>query len=165
VDAADQLVGDKKASTAVGSLLLRRVPKFFYFTNYHILPGRVDLQQLGYGIFGGEIETLAANASRGISASQNLRNALWLNGRANRTAADFYMIYEYAEREFGGRKGIRDALGLSDKSQSRLTSSANNVSPLEGGRHAKGVEVAVMRLDEQREYVSELLRLWITKYQ
>ena len=59
-----------------------------------------------YGIARGEIDELAASAARGVGVSQNLRNALWLNGRANRTAADFYMIHEYAEAEFGGPKGI-----------------------------------------------------------
>lgn len=120
---------------------------------------------IAYGIVGGEIERLAASASQGVSTSQNLRNALLLNGRTNRTAADFYMIYEYAEREFGGRKGIRNALGLSDKSQSRLTNSANNLSPLAGGRHAKGGVVAAMGLDEQREYIAGLLRMWIAQHE
>jgi len=45
-EAADTLVGDEAASHAVGRLLLKRLPKFFYFTSYHILPGRVDLQKL-----------------------------------------------------------------------------------------------------------------------
>jgi hypothetical protein len=119
---------------------------------------------LGYGIAGGEIEKLSASAFQGIRVSQNLRNALWLNGRTNRTAADFYMIYEYAEKELKGSKGIRAALGLSDDSQDRLTRSANNLSPLEGGRHAEGGAAVAMTLDEQREYVARLLRLWIARY-
>ena len=73
------------------------------------------------------------------------------------------MIHEYAEMEFGGTKGIDSSLGLSVKSQSRLTKSANNLSPLVGGRHAKGDAVAPMDLDEQCEYVAELLRLWIAQ--
>jgi hypothetical protein len=120
---------------------------------------------VAYGIAGGEIEKLAASGSRGVSTSQNLRNALRLNGRMNRTAADFYMIYEYAEAEFGGRRGISAVLELSSGSQLRLTSSANNLSPLAGGRHAKGGTVAAMGLDEQREYVAHLLRLWIAQYE
>ena len=119
---------------------------------------------IGYGIAGGEIEKLAASAARGVSTSQNLRNALWLNGRTNRTAADFYMILEYAEHEFGGPSGISAVLGLSRKSQSRLASSANNLSPLAGGRHANGGGAVAMGLDEQREYVAGLLRLWIAQY-
>lgn len=118
-----------------------------------------------YGITGGEIDKLAASARRGVDASQNLRNALWLNGRLNRTSADFYMIHEYAGEEFDGTRGISAALGLSVKSQSRLTKSANNLSPLAGGRHAKGDPVVVMTLNEQREYVAGLLRLWIAKYE
>jgi hypothetical protein len=70
-----------------------------------------------YGIAEGEIEKLAASAGRGINTSQYLRNALWLYGRLNPTAADFYMIHEYAEEEFNGTKGIESKLGLSIKSQ------------------------------------------------
>jgi hypothetical protein len=119
---------------------------------------------IAYGIAGGEIESLAAGASRGISTSMNLRNALWLNGRANRTAADFYMIYEYARREFDGPRGIRKALGLSEDSQERLTKSANNLSPLEGGRHVDGRVAAPMSLNEQGEYIAQLLRQWVRRY-
>lgn len=53
----------------------------------------------------GEVENLATAAAQGINTSQNLRNALWLNGRTNPMSADFYMILEYAEKEFIGRKG------------------------------------------------------------
>ncbi|NMI00160.1 hypothetical protein [Pseudonocardia acidicola] len=120
---------------------------------------------ISYGIMGGEIEKLAAGARLGLDASQNLRNALWLNGRLDQTAADFYMIHEYAEEEFGGTRGITDVLGLSGKSQSSLTKSANSLSPLAGGRHAKADAVAAMTLDEQCEYVAELLRLWIAQYE
>ena len=74
------------------------------------------------------------------------------------------MIHEYAEAEFGGPKGIRTALGLSIKSQSNLTSSANNLLPLAGGRHAKGGAEAAMGLDDQREYIAQLLRSWISQY-
>jgi hypothetical protein len=112
----------------------------------------------------GDIEVLSVAARRGIEVSQNLRNALWLNGRANRTAADFYMIHEYAEQEFGGAKGVSSALGLSVKSQNKLTRSANNLSPLSGGRHAQGNSDVVMALDEQQEYVARLVYLWISLY-
>ena len=74
------------------------------------------------------------------------------------------MIHEYAVQEFGGTKGVRDALGLSVTSQDRLTSAANNLSPLEGGRHAGGSSAPAMTLDEQSEYVAELMRLWIGRY-
>jgi hypothetical protein len=37
--------------------------------------------------------------------SQNLLNALWLNGRPNRTGADYFMIHEFAVAEFQGKKG------------------------------------------------------------
>ena len=119
---------------------------------------------IAYGIMGGEIETLAASAGRGINASQSLRNALWLYGRLNRIAAEFYMIHQYAQNEFGSPKGITGNLGLSAKSQERLTQSASNLSPLKGGRKVNGGEGVPMTLDEQREYAAELLRLWIAQH-
>lgn len=119
---------------------------------------------IAYVTTGEEVATLAANASRGIGTSHNLRDALWLYGKANRTAADFYMIYEYAKREFGGPKRIREALGLSDDFQERLTKSANNLPPREGGRHVEGRVAAPMGLNEQGEYVAQLLRLWMAQY-
>lgn len=129
--------------------------------NTYVLVGTATL----HVTVGGKIESFALQARHGIEASQNLGNALWLNGRMNRTAADYYMIHEYAEKEFGGTKGIRDKLGLTVASQSRLTMSANRLSPVAGGRHAGGDDdTAYMSLDEQREYVSELLRLWIATY-
>ncbi len=67
---------------------------------------------LAYTIAAGEVEDLGADARNSIDVSQNLRNALWLNGRANRTAADFYMIHEYAEMEYKGVKGIATTTGL-----------------------------------------------------
>lgn len=114
-----------------------------------------------YRIQEGEIEELAARARCGIDASQHLRNALWLNGRMNRTAADYYMIHEYAAMEFAGMKGIRDALGISTNAQLKLTRSANSLSPLQGGRHAKGESAAPMSLAQQRIFTMNLLRRWI----
>ena len=113
----------------------------------------------------GEVEKLAAAAAQGINTSQNLRIALWLNGRTNPISADFYMVLEYAEREFIGRKGVSSALGLSKNSLDRLGTSANNLSPLAGGRHANDGVVPTMGLDEQREYIAELLRRWIAQYE
>ncbi|MEU8232724.1 hypothetical protein AB0C12_24350 [Actinoplanes sp. NPDC048967] len=118
---------------------------------------------VSYGISGGEVERLAADASRGITGSQNLRNALWLNGRANRTAADYYMIHEYAGHQFNGSGGITKTLGLSGKSQGRLTQSANNLSPLQGGRHASHGGIAPLTLDEQGGFIADLLRRWIER--
>lgn len=112
-----------------------------------------------------EIEKFAAAARRGVDASQSLKNALWINGRQNRTAADFYMVHQYAEEDFGGTKEILAALGLSVASQKRLTKSASNLSPLAGGRKARGNDaLVVMNLDDQREYIAKLLRLWIEQY-
>ena len=116
---------------------------------------------MGHGIVGGEDHLFAQQAAIAIDRSQNLRNALWLNGRANRTAADFYMIHEYAERDLGGEQGITAALGISANEQERLTRSANNLSPLEGGRHVAERSRALWTLEEQREFAAELLRRWI----
>jgi hypothetical protein len=117
---------------------------------------------MAYGIAGGEDRIYAENAAVAIDASQNLRNALWLNGRANRTAADFYMIHEYAMRDFGGEKGITAALGISGNQQKRLTQSANNLSPLDGGRHVSDHKQAPWTLEEQQEFAADMLRRWIT---
>lgn len=119
---------------------------------------------IDYSIAGDEIESLAERTRNGIHTSQNLRNALWLHGRANRTTSDYYMIHEYAELEFGGTRGVRDALGISVKAQERLTASANNLSPLEGGRHAGGRGVAPMALEGQRAFTLDLLKRWIDTY-
>lgn len=119
---------------------------------------------IDYGFQDGQIEALATRARRGIDTSQHLRNALWLNGRANRTSADYYMIHEYAAMEFGGTKGIRDVLGISLNAQSKLTQSANSLSPLHGGRHAKGVSAAPLSLESQRLFTKDLLRRWIDTY-
>jgi hypothetical protein len=114
-----------------------------------------------YVIADDEDRTFAENAARAIGASQNLRNALWLNGRPNRTAADFYMIHEYAARDLGGVKGITAALGITRNQQQRLTQSANNLSPMNGGRHIGEHNRAPWTLEQQREFAAELLRRWI----
>src|SRR6266542_3204249 len=100
-------------------------------------------QAIEYRMADGEVEKLAAAAAQGINTSQNLRIALW----------------------FIGRKGVSSALGLSKNSLDRLGTSANNLSPLAGGRHANDGVVPTMGLDEQREYIAELLRRWIAQYE
>lgn len=111
------------------------------------------------------VAPLATRARRGIVRSENLRNALWLSGRPNRNAADYYMIHEYAESEFGGPRGIRDALGMSLGALTRLSKSANNLSPLAGGRHADVDDsLVIMSLEEQRTHTAALLRSWIGTY-
>ncbi len=116
---------------------------------------------LAPGIVGGEDHRFAEQAATAIDRSQHLRNALWLNGRASRTAADFYMIHEYAKRDLGGEQGIAATLGISAKEQGRLTQSANNLSPLEGGRHVAERNLVPWALEEQKEFAAELLRRWI----
>jgi hypothetical protein len=90
-----------------------------------------------------------------------LRDELWLNGRLGRTAADCYMMREYAQGELGGTTGVRDVLGISAKAQEKLTASANTLSPLEGGRHARGSGSASWSLKEQRVLTADLLKRWI----
>ena len=114
-----------------------------------------------FATFGGEVEAFATDVRAAIANSQALRNALWLNGRLGRTAADYYMIHEYAQGDLGGTKGVRDALGISGNAQEKLTASANNLSPLAGGRHAKGTGSASWSLEEQRAFTADLVKRWI----
>jgi hypothetical protein len=114
-----------------------------------------------FGTFGGEVEAFASRVRAAIDKSQGLRNALWLNGRLGRTAADYFMIHEYAQADLGRTKGVREALGISANAQERLTASANNLSPLEGGRHATGTGSVSWSLEEHRAFTADLLRRWI----
>jgi hypothetical protein len=116
---------------------------------------------IAYAIVGGEDRSYAENAASAIKASPHLRNALWLNGRTNRTAADFYMIYDYAKRDLDGSKGITARLGISGNQQGDFTQSANHLSPLEGGRHLKPQLAAPWTLAEQQEFIADMLRRWI----
>ncbi len=111
--------------------------------------------------FGDEVGAFAADVRAAIANSQGLRNALWLNGRLGRTGADYFMIHEYAQGDLGGRKGVRDALGVTADAQEKLRASTNNLSPLEGGRHAKGTGSASWGLEEQRGFTADLLKRWI----
>lgn len=87
-----------------------------------------------------------------------------LNGRLDRTAADYYMIHEYAGMEFGGLAGIEDALNVSVRSRRRRKQAVNNLSPLESGCHATQSAAPGMTLEEQRGYVASLLLRWIKLY-
>lgn len=108
-----------------------------------------------------EVASYAREAKLASEYSPKLRNALWLNGRRDRNAADFYMMYEYAESDLGGRKGIVKVLDVSDSDIATLKSSANNLTPLDGGRHAKGSGITEWSLNEQLEFVALFLRRWI----
>lgn len=116
---------------------------------------------IAYNTFGSEVRVYANLAKIALGRSIQLANALWLNGRRDRNAADFYMIYEYAEDDFRGRGVIVNALGVSDNDIARLKSSANNLAPTDGGRHAKGVGAAEWSLDRQREFIARFLKEWI----
>lgn len=107
-----------------------------------------------------EFTRLVDAAAIAIAQSQPLRNALWLNGRADRTAADYYMIHEYAKNEFGDKKRLRDRLGISVNEQERLEQSANKLSPLEGGRHMENGP-APWDLHQCRNFTANLLGQWI----
>jgi len=108
-----------------------------------------------------EAEQLAARARARLDESAHLADALWLFGRASRTASDFYMIHQLASMEFGAKKGVAEALAISVNSQDALTSSASNLSPLEGGRKARRTGTVVWDLSHQRDFTAELLRAWI----
>ena len=47
-----------------------------------------------------------------------------------RNAADFYMVYEYAEDDLGSRKEIVEALGVSNNDIKRLKNSARKSAPI-----------------------------------
>lgn len=115
-----------------------------------------------YNVFGSEVGIYAREVKAALAYSSHLRNALWLNGRRDRNAADLYMVYEYAEDDLGGPKAIVGALGISDKEVTKLRRSANNLAPLEGGRHAKRYGVAEWGLGKQAEFVGYFLKKWIT---
>lgn len=116
---------------------------------------------IAYAIFGSEVEAYARGAKLASEHSPQLRNALWLNGRRDRNAADFYMVYEYAEDDVGGRKAIVTALGVTDNDIRRLRNSANNLPPTDGGRHAKGSGTAEWGLEDQMEFIAHFLKRWI----
>lgn len=109
----------------------------------------------------GEAAALAERARNAIASSQYLDDALWLNGRLGRTASDFWMIHQYATMEFGSKKQVAQALGISINEQDRLTQSASNLPPLEGGRKARSTGAAPWDLSRQSDFIGELLRAWI----
>lgn len=114
-----------------------------------------------YDLAGDPHLTFGRDVATAVSQSVHLTNAFFVNGRTSRTATDFYMIHEYAEREFNGVKGIRSELGLSLTSQRLLTQSANNLSPHDGGRHADPAGSARWSLGQQQTHVSDLLQRWV----
>jgi hypothetical protein len=116
---------------------------------------------IAYTTFGSEVGAYAREAKLASEHSPHLRNALWLNGRRDRNAADFYMVYEYAEDDLGGRKAIVAALGVTDNDTTRLRNSANNLASTDGGRHAKGSGTAEWGLVDQMEFIARFLKRWI----
>lgn len=116
---------------------------------------------LAYATVGSEVDVYAWEAKRASNHSQHLRDALWLNGRRDRNAADFYMMYEYAKADLGGRKAIVATLGVAGNDITRLTKSANNLAPTDGGRHAKRSGTAEWGLDDQTAFMARFLKGWI----
>jgi hypothetical protein len=116
---------------------------------------------IAHTTIGSEVKTYANLAKLAMARSVQLADALWLNGRRDRNAADFYMIYEYAEDDLGGRSAIVKTLGVSDNDIKRLRGSANNLAPTDGGRHAKGSGTPEWSLDRQREFIGRFLKQWI----
>jgi hypothetical protein len=115
-----------------------------------------------YVLGGSEVEAYVRDVKVALQSSPDLRNALWLHGRRDRNSADFYMIYEYAEEDLGGRKAIIETLGVTGNDITRLRTSANNLAPSDGGRHAKGTGTAEWSLDDQREFIASFLKRWAT---
>jgi len=125
--------------------------------NQYISVGTAIIYVMG----GSEIETYAHRAKLALERSREVYNALWLHGRRDRNAADFYMIYEYAEKEFSGPKGIKASLGISKNDIKRLKGSANNLAPVDGGRHAKTTGTPEWNLDKQKRFIADFLKQWI----
>ena len=118
-----------------------------------------------YASFPGEMETFASKAAAGFSVSDDFREALRVFGRANRDAADYYLVYELASKEFEGWQGIRDRLGFSKARLDEFRKSANHLTATEGGRHAAGDPTrATMSLDEMSLFTTELVAAWVIIY-
>ena len=117
-----------------------------------------------YAIPDHQLDALGLAVRRGLESSEPLRQALEIHGRLNRTSADYYMIHELAENEFGGKQGIRDRLGISKTRQDEFTRSANRLSPSAGGRHAKATHEVPLDLDGQNTFISALMMSWIDTY-
>lgn len=116
---------------------------------------------IDYSRVGDEIPTFGDQAKRALDSSTRLRKALQIYGQSSRTADEYYLIFELAEHEFGDKPDIAKALGVSRNDLTRLTRSANVLSELEGGRHAEGSGRAPWDLEQQAEFVAEMLRAWI----
>lgn len=114
-----------------------------------------------YVVSPGEVEAFARRAATAVASSDRLRSAVWLLGRRDRNSADYFMIHELATHDFGGTDGVRQALSVSAKDLDRLTRSANNLAPEEGGRHAGGTRDAEWGLEVQRDFIATFLRRWI----
>ena len=112
-----------------------------------------------YTTSGSEVEAYARQAKVACEGSWPfLRNALWLNGRRDRNAADFYMVYEYAVMDFGDKKKVTAALDVTEKDLQRLKSSTNNLAPTDDGRHAKCSGTAEWSLDVQKKFISDFIK-------
>ena len=115
-----------------------------------------------YMRFPGVVETFAARAAAGMTASTNFQQAFRVFGRANRDAADYYLVYEFMEEEFGGWRGIHDRLGFSRAQLEEFTKSANHLAATHGGRHASGDPAkASMTLDEMERFMREVVSAWV----
>jgi len=108
-----------------------------------------------------EVEAYGRDAKVALDRSLHIRNAAWLHGRRDRNAADFYMIYEYAAKDFGNDKAVAASLGLSRKDIKRLTNSANHLAPMDGGRHAREMHIVEWDLERQKVFIANFLKSWI----
>jgi hypothetical protein len=116
---------------------------------------------LSYSDVGGQVEEFAEHGVRGIQRSLPLRDSLWLNGRRSRNAADFFMIYEYAKKAFGGKSRVAKALRVTMADLTRLHNSANNLAPMAGGRHAGEDRIPEWDASRQMDFISTFLRKWV----
>ncbi|NND04253.1 MAG: hypothetical protein HKN91_15855 [Acidimicrobiia bacterium] len=118
-----------------------------------------------YMMVPGVLEEFAARGGAGLASSADFRDALRLFGKANRDGGDYSMVYEYAEREFGGPDGIRHSLGISGTRQDEFTKSVNHLPPVDGGRHVSDTPgVASMDLEDVSKFTTDLMSAWIGTY-
>lgn len=116
---------------------------------------------VAYMIEPAEMDEFAQNALSSMERVQSIRDALWLNGRRDRNAADAYMILEFIRKDLGQDTQIANALGVTQADINKLTQSANNLAPKDGGRHASMDKNAPWDLKQVHRFTGTLLCRWM----
>lgn len=116
---------------------------------------------IAYRVHGTELDDFVGLAARALLVDPQLRAALALFGQPHLTTRELYLVYEHAEHSFGSPKAIAEATCISGKSRDRFTQSANNLAPESGGRHIGQNRRIPLDLDQQRNWIRDLLLRWI----